>query len=77
MSLTVNGNKCPQNHRCPALGVCPVDAISQDGFGLPKVDPETCIDCMACQDYCQMGAFDQAGENRTAIKNNQYDDLLT
>jgi ferredoxin len=60
MSITVNGAKCPQDHRCPAIKVCPVDAISQEGHGLPKVDQDACIDCMACADYCPMGAFEQA-----------------
>jgi len=59
MSVTVNGAKCPQDHRCPAIKVWPVDAISQEGHGLPKVDADACIDCMACTDYCPMGAFEQ------------------
>ncbi len=57
MRITVNDAKCPQDHKCPAIGVCPVDAISQEGFKLPNVDPTTCIECMACVSYCPMGAF--------------------
>ena len=60
MSITVNGAKCPQDHRCPSIGVCPVDAISQEGFGLPAVDHHVCISCMACADYCPKGAFEQS-----------------
>jgi ferredoxin len=59
MSITVNSAKCPQDHRCPAIGVCPTEAIAQEGFGLPTVDSEACIDCMACANYCPMGAFEQ------------------
>ena len=40
MALTVDKNRCPQNHKCPMLRVCPVDAITQDGYGLPRIDPE-------------------------------------
>lgn len=59
MNLTVNADRCPQNHRCPAINVCPVDAITQDGYGLPKIDPDKCISCMKCTSYCPMGAFEQ------------------
>lgn len=40
MALTVDNLRCPQNHRCPLLTVCPVGAITQSGFGLPVIDPE-------------------------------------
>mgnify|MGYP000824311643 CR=1 FL=1 len=33
MALTVDNLRCPQNHRCPLLLVCPVGAITQSGFG--------------------------------------------
>ena len=39
MALTVDNLRCPQNHRCPLLTVCPVGAITQSGFGLPVIDP--------------------------------------
>ena len=61
MSIAVSGAKCPQDHRCPAIKVCPLDAISQDGHGLPQVDPDACISCMVCADYCPMGAFEELG----------------
>lgn len=38
MALTVDNLRCPQNHRCPLLTVCPVGAITQSGFGLPVID---------------------------------------
>ena len=31
---------CPQNHKCPAVKVCPVGALSQEGFEAPKIDYE-------------------------------------
>ena len=29
MKLTVNKEKCPQNHKCPSIAVCPKEAITQ------------------------------------------------
>ena len=29
---------CPQNHKCPAVNVCPVGALSQKDFEAPKID---------------------------------------
>lgn len=57
MQIIVDQNRCPQNHRCPAISVCPVGAISQDGYGLPVVDQTKCIRCMKCQKLCPMKAF--------------------
>ena len=34
---------CPQDHKCPAVGVCPVGALSQEGFHAPTVDHDICI----------------------------------
>ena len=48
---------CPQNHRCPAAMVCPVDAIKQEGYGLPEVDHEICIACGKCAKVCPTGAI--------------------
>jgi ferredoxin len=56
MALTINKTRCPQNHRCPMLRVCPVGAISQDGFGLPIIDEAKCVECGKCTRYCPMGA---------------------
>ena len=55
--MKVNPKRCPQNHRCPAIRVCPVNAISQEGNGLPVIDNEKCIDCGKCVSFCPMGAF--------------------
>lgn len=35
---------------------CPVGAITQDGYGLPEIDPGKCIECGKCEDICGMGA---------------------
>lgn len=52
MALTISSLACPQNHRCPLLHICPVGAISQNGFGLPVIDEEKCIECGQCAMLC-------------------------
>ena len=56
MSLVIDKSSCPQNHRCPMIPYCPVDAISQDGYGLPKIDADKCIECGKCIKICGMRA---------------------
>ena len=31
-------DNCPQNHKCPAVSVCPVGALSQNNYETPKID---------------------------------------
>lgn len=57
MKIVVDPRRCPQNHRCPAIGVCPVGAIEQEGFSLPTIDQEKCIECEKCFNFCPMRAF--------------------
>ncbi len=38
------------------LSICPVEAIMQEGYGLPKIDADKCIECEACVEYCGMQA---------------------
>jgi ferredoxin len=52
MSLTVIPSHCPQNHRCPLIRVCQVEAISQNGYGLPLIDETKCTECGKCIKYC-------------------------
>lgn len=60
MKIIVNNAKCPQNHRCPSIAVCPVGAISQkDNFSLPIIDLEKCIVCGKCMKFCPKGAFEK------------------
>jgi Fe-S-cluster-containing hydrogenase component 2 len=56
MALKISGARCPQNHRCPLLVICPVGAISQQGNGLPVIDNDKCIECGKCTRSCGMGA---------------------
>ncbi|NWJ52406.1 MAG: 4Fe-4S binding protein [Bacteroidetes bacterium] len=56
MALYISPNYCPQNHRCPIISVCPVGAISQNGYGLPIIDESKCTECGKCVRYCPMRA---------------------
>lgn len=47
MKLSVNEYKCPQNHRCPSIAVCPHGAITQkDTHSLPVIDENKCVACV-------------------------------
>lgn len=55
--LKVIVEKCPQNHKCPAIKVCPVGALSQKNFEAPKIDYDKCIKCGKCAKFCSMKAL--------------------
>ena len=57
MQLVVNQRRCPQNHPCPSVRVCPVEALLQRSFDAPKVDQSKCIECGKCVQFCPMGAL--------------------
>ncbi|NTV41363.1 MAG: 4Fe-4S binding protein [Candidatus Moranbacteria bacterium] len=54
--LKIDSKKCPQDHPCPLLGICPVGAISQVGYDLPRLDEEKCVSCGGCVVSCPYGA---------------------
>lgn len=61
MKIMVNQQKCPQNHRCPSIAVCPMKAISQkDNHSLPVIAEDKCIACGKCIQFCPKGAFEKA-----------------
>ena len=49
--------KCPQDHKCPAIKVCPVGALSQKDLGAPKIDYSKCIKCSKCSNFCPKKAL--------------------
>ena len=55
--LKIIKERCPQNHKCPAVEVCPVGALSQDGFDAPGIDHEQCIKCGKCSNFCPKKAL--------------------
>ena len=55
--LIVKTNRCPQNHPCPSVRVCPVGALSQNGFRAPDVDTDKCIVCGKCVKFCPKQAL--------------------
>ena len=57
-TLRVIKSRCPQNHPCPSVRVCPVDALSQKRFSAPDVNMSACIKCGKCVRYCPMGALE-------------------
>lgn len=58
--ITIDKNKCPQNHRCPSIAVCPVGAISQNGFELPVINQELCVECGKCIKFCPRKAIQKS-----------------
>ena len=55
--LNIIVENCPQNHKCPAVNVCPVGALSQEDFQSPTIDYTKCISCGKCSDFCQKHAL--------------------
>lgn len=55
--IRVNRNRCPENHPCPSVRVCPVEALKQVRFSAPTADMDKCIKCGKCVRYCPMGAI--------------------
>jgi Fe-S-cluster-containing hydrogenase component 2 len=56
-TLKVIKHRCPQNHPCPSVRVCPVGALTQEGFKAPVVDQDKCTKCGKCVRFCPMRAL--------------------
>lgn len=56
MVFYIDPGVCPQNHVCPLVRLCPVNAIRQNQDGLPVIDEERCIQCGKCLRSCPMKA---------------------
>ncbi|MDD4843602.1 MAG: 4Fe-4S binding protein [Anaerotignum sp.] len=51
-------NRCPQNHGCPSIRVCPVGAITQKNRrSAPVIDEALCIGCGKCAMFCPRKAI--------------------
>jgi ferredoxin len=53
----VIARRCPQNHPCPAVRLCPAGALSQKGWAAPVVDSGLCTECGLCALQCPYGAL--------------------
>ena len=72
-TLVVLKENCPQNHPCPSVPICPVNALKQTGVDAPTVDLVACIRCGKCVDACPMGL--EPYLLATLSANNLYDRL--
>lgn len=55
IKLHVYEERCPKNHPCPAVRVCPTKALTQkDNHSAPVVDYSLCISCGKCSNFCPM-----------------------
>jgi ferredoxin len=57
--IVVDRNKCPHDHRCPLMDICPEEAISQGDDGYPIIDYTLCIECGICIKRCPLRAIKQ------------------
>ncbi len=55
--LVVKKARCPQNHPCPSVKVCPTGALLQKGYEAPQVKMDKCIKCGKCVNFCPMRAL--------------------
>ena len=55
--IVIDSSKCPQNHICPAVKVCPVGALKQEGYKAPTIDYNKCINCGRCIAVCPTKAI--------------------
>jgi ferredoxin len=55
--IEIDPDKCPQDHPCPIIRLCPKKAVSQTGNGLPRIDHSVCIECGLCIAHCPKRAF--------------------
>lgn len=54
---------CPQNHKFPAVNVCPVGALSQKDLEAPKIDYDKCMRCGKCSSFCPISVEGYFKEN--------------
>lgn len=55
--LQVIEKRCPQNHPCPSVNICPTGALKQNGYAAPYVEKELCTECGQCVNFCPMLAL--------------------
>ena len=53
--LQIVVENCPQNHKCPAVKVCPAGALSQKDFEAPVIDYDK--NSLGCSNLCPKKAL--------------------
>ena len=54
--IVVLPDRCPQDHICPLLKMCPQKAINQKEFKAPTINNEKCVECLICVENCPYNA---------------------
>jgi|WetSurMetagenome_2_1015567.scaffolds.fasta_scaffold1426577_2 Fe-S-cluster-containing hydrogenase component 2 len=58
ITIKVEASRCPQNHTCPVINICPEGALSQKSpFSAPEIDEGKCAECGLCLNFCGYGAL--------------------
>ncbi len=57
-AIRIEASKCPQNHVCPVINICPSGAIVQKtDFSAPEIIGEKCAECGLCTNFCGFDAI--------------------
>jgi len=50
--IIVLSERCPKDHFCPLVKMCPQKAIDQKDYNAPTIDNDKCIECLICVENC-------------------------
>ena len=57
-TIKIEAERCPKNHPCPVIRICPAGAITQNNiFSAPELDEEKCAQCGLCTGFCGYNAI--------------------
>ncbi|MEA4896297.1 MAG: [Fe-Fe] hydrogenase large subunit C-terminal domain-containing protein [Oscillospiraceae bacterium] len=66
--IKAGGCDCPQEKASRCVERCPFGAISENGAGGIKIDPELCFGCARCIDGCESKKLVESTETVAALK---------
>jgi ferredoxin len=58
MPILIKKEKCPKCIKCPAINVCPNQALTQNNLQAPEVDTLKCTECRKCVRLCPFKVFE-------------------